>query len=74
MVNFKELKGLNLKSIASLLPGDIFSLGEQDGYVSYFLDRMENGSDLFIAFKECLIVVDVLFWHGKTSFLPKAEN
>ncbi|MBQ6132692.1 MAG: hypothetical protein IJI65_00905 [Lachnospiraceae bacterium] len=50
MVNFKELKGLNLKSIASLLPGDIFSLGEQDGYVSYFLDRMENGSDLFIAF------------------------
>ena len=50
MVNFGELRRYNLKSIADILPGGIFTMEDDEGYVSYFLDKMDSGSDLAKAF------------------------
>ena len=46
MVDYKGLRSLHLKKIADILPGEVFKLDDEEGYISYFLDQTEDGSDL----------------------------
>lgn len=86
-LNFKDLEKINLKKVPDILPGDIFSIDDEN-YISFFYDQCEKGSALAkalgvlrnalskrepLTLEEVCVVIDAM---RKVDFFcrKKAEN